>query len=285
MENGYIATIYDINELSGRYTTLTSVPDTLSLCVTFKRLSEYDTELKPTAASYQNEQLVQLQDIQPMIYSFNIVPYVIIRNISISEDPAWGPNGSRHDYYSRYNYEINEISRPDDLSFEEETYHISVKNKIPSADLNVDPDDVYWYEGMTFVFINPYKVFSDDAAQDAMSTVIKLNYIDYMMDMGDNQYQSESFLIRKLKTKEPWYTESEYIADSIHGTEKGGILYDETANGDRSVKSCGFVFEIRDLPYGKFNTVSYNFIVRGTNEYVDKSTSDFEYRITISIDL
>jgi hypothetical protein len=140
---------------------------------------------------------------------------------------------------------------------------------------------------MAFVFINPYKVFSDNEAQDGMSTVIKLNYIDYAMDMDENRYQSESFLIRKLKTKEPWYSESEYIADSIHGTEAGagGILYDETANADRSVKSCGFVFEIYDLPYGKFKTVSYNFIVRGTNEYVDKSTSDFEYRITISIDL
>jgi hypothetical protein len=279
MENGYIATIHDINELSGKYTTLTSVPDTLNLCVTFKRLSEYDTELKPTAASYQNEQLVQLQDIQPMINSFNIVPYVNIYNISITDDPVWGPNGSTHYYYSRYNYEITAIS------FQTDIYHICVENKIPSADLNVDPDDVYEYKGMTFVFINPYKVFSDNEAQDGMSTVIKLNYIDYAMGMDEKKVQPERFFIRKLKTKEPWYNESEYIADSIHGTEVGGILYDETANADRSVKSCGFVIEIRDLPYDRFKTVSYNFIVRGTNEYVDKSTSDFEYRITISIDL
>lgn len=263
-----IARIKDINKLSCRYVFETNIPDNLYLCPPYNKLAEYNVELHPSSQSYATNQFVKLKDIQPIVNAFNIECFTMIKNLMVSDD-----NGASLYYYGRGQYIIDTISK--DVS---QDYSIHISCDISEGEMNDDPDDIYFYRGLTIAFVNPSVSYHSDGEWDGYSTVVELISLDYNIDENNERYDNETFLFRKIVSD---YNESNTIIDHISGKKWYEIYNTEAANTDVNIISHGFVIEIQNIPFGVAEV--YNMTVRGTLRYMDGSTNDFEHNLHLYI--
>ena len=261
----------ELNRLTGQYTDESNVPYSLYKCVRYKELAEFNAELKPNSPSYANNQLVSKIDIQPKIEAFSSLSVLTdIYNMSVTIAPDGSNNDSAKHFFHLDDYSVNRISR-DYLGYN----NIYITCQKSESEWNNDPNDIYQYTGLAFVFTCPNVVFSRSYA----STVVKLINLSYEFD--DEPYDKESFTFRKLKTIE---TGTSAILNEIDGKQDiSDFTYTEAENVDETKEGTGYVIYINNFPFNIKPGVNYSMTIKGTLLYEDGTTGDFTHKIKLYI--
>lgn len=263
--------INEVNRLTGQYTDETNLPYGYFKCVKYSELSEFNAELKPDSPSYGTNQLVAQIDIQPKIDSFsNISIFTYIENLYSSTGPNGDTNGGTRYFFNLNDYVVEKISK-DDYSYNK----ITIGCEFPEIEWNDDPNDIYTYRGLAFVFICPHVVFSSDKG---LSTVVKLIDLSYEFDINEQLYDREQFTFRKLKTTQ---TDTTYVLDEINGKENlSEFTYTEEENTNDTIGGTGYVIYIDNFPFN-YKNVNYYMTINGTLLYQDGTTGDFTHSIKL----
>ena len=262
----------ELNRLTGQYTDENNVPYSLYKCIRYKELAEFNAELKPNSPSYANNQLVSKIDVQPKIEAFSSLSVLTdIDNMFVTIDPDGGGNGGRHYFFNLGDYVLDRISR-DYLGYN----NIYITCQKSESEWNNDPNDIYKYTGLAFVFTCPNVVFS---RSNYASTVVKLINLSYEFD--DEPYDKESFTFRKLKTIE---TGTSAILNEIDGKQDiSDFTYTEAENVDETKEGTGYVIYINNFPFNIKPGVNYSMTIKGTLLYEDGTTGDFTHKIKLYI--
>ena len=266
-----IIRINEVNRLTGQYADETHLRYDNFKCVKYSELSEFNAELKPDSPSYGTNQLVAQIDIQPKIDSFsNISIFTYIENIFTSPDPSGGDNSGMRRFFNLNDYVVETISK-DDYGYNK----ITISCNRPEVDWNDNPNDIYTYKGLAFVFICPHVVFSSDKG---LSTVVKLIDLSYEFDINKQLHDREQFTFRKLKTTQ---TDTTRVLDEIKGKKDiSEITYTEEENTDDTIGGTGYVIYIDNFPFDGRN-VNYYMTINGTLLYQDGTTGDFTHNIKL----